>query len=206
MSEVLYIKAGQNTEVGKKDVCISDVAQVECSNTDILNKVKSLKLIKIPDEKHKRHVFSILTVIEIIHKEYPKLDIENLGEADFIITYRPEKKRSRLLVAIKVLAVCIIMFSGAAFSIMAFNQDSEVGDIFKNMYELATGKTSDGFTILEFTYSIGLIAGIIIFYNHFGGIRISKDPTPIEVEMRLYEQDINTTLIDNEGRRQAHSG
>lgn len=206
MRDVLYIKVGQNTEVDKKDVCISDVAQVECTNVNVLNKVKSLKLMKIPDEKHKRHVFSILTIIEIIHKEYPDLEIENLGQADFIITYRPPKKRSKIAVVLKVALVCIIIFCGAGFSIMAFNQDAGVTDTFKNLYKLATGIESDGFTILELMYSVGLIGGIIIFYNHIGKMNISKDPTPIEVEMRLYEEDINTTLIDNEGRKQSHSG
>lgn len=206
MSDVLYIKLGQNTEVDKRDVCISDVAQLECTNTNILNKVKTLKLMKIPDEKHKRHVFSVLTVIEIIHKEYPNLDIENLGQADFIITYRPHKKRSGLACVIKVSFVCLILFCGAGFSIMAFNQDAGVTDMFKNLYKLTTGIESDGFTMLELMYSIGLVGGIIVFYNHIGKINISKDPTPIEVEMRLYEEDINTTLIDNEGRKQSHSG
>ena len=206
MREVLYIKVGQNTEVDKQEVCIGDVAQMECTNENVLNKVKSLKLVKIQDDKHKRQVFSILTIIEIIHKEYPDLEIENLGDADFIITYRTPKKHSKTVVVLKIAFVCLIVFCGAAFSIMAFNQDSGVVDTFKNVYELTTGKVSDGFTILEFTYSLGLIAGIIVFYNHFGKINISKDPTPIEVEMRLYEEDINTTLIDNDGRRQAHSG
>lgn len=206
MSDILYLKVGQNTEVDKKDVCLGDIAQLECTNTNILNKIKTLKLIKIPDNKHKRHVFSVLTVVEIIHKEYPDLEIENLGSSDFIITYRVPKKRSKLACAIKVIIVCIIMFCGAAFSIMAFNQDASVTDTFKNLYKLTTGLESDGFTILELMYSIGLIVGIIVFYNHIGKVNISKDPTPIEVEMRLYEEDINTTLIDNEGRKKEHSG
>ena len=67
MREVLYIKVGQNTEVDKQEVCIGDVAQMECTNENVLNKVKSLKLVKIQDDKHKRQVFSILTIIEIIH-------------------------------------------------------------------------------------------------------------------------------------------
>jgi len=206
MSDVLYIKLGQNTEVDKMDVYLSDVAQLECTNSDILNKVKRLKLMRIPDENNKRHVFSILTVIEIIHKEYPDLEIENLGCADFIITYRIPKKRSKLWCFMKISLVCLIMFCGAAFSIMAFNQDSGVTDTFKSLYKLVTGKESDGFTVLELTYSIGIIIGIIVFYNHFGKMNISKDPTPIEVEMRLYEEEINTTLIDNEGRKQEHAG
>ena len=42
--------------------------------------------------------------------------------------------------------------------------------------------------------------GIILFYNHIGKRRITKDPTPIEVEMRLYEKDVNETIIDNAAR------
>ena len=67
-------------------------------------------------------------------------------------------------------------------------------------YELLTGTKSDGFTILELTYSIGLVVGILVFFNHFGGRKFSVDPTPMEVEMRLYENDIQTTLIENYAR------
>ena len=54
--------------------------------------------------------------------------------------------------------------------------------------------------IAEYCYSIGLGVGIIIFYNHFGPKKLTKDPTPIEVEMRKYERDINQTLIDGHNR------
>lgn len=36
---------------------------------------------------------------------------------------------------------------------------------------------------MEIMYAIGLALGIIIFYNHFGGKRLSSDPTPLEVQM-----------------------
>ena len=32
-------------------------------------------------------------------------------------------------------------------------------------------------------------------------IRFSVDPTPMEVEIRLYENDIQTTLIENYSRK-----
>ena len=79
---------------------------------------------------------------------------------------------------------------------MAFNNDVGVNEVFAQVYQLVMGQESDGFTILEITYSVGIAVGIIIFYNHLGGKRITKDPTPIEVQMRLYEDDVNTTLIE----------
>ena len=54
--------------------------------------------------------------------------------------------------------------------------------------------------MIEIGYSLGLGGGIILFYNHIGKRRITKDPTPIEVEMRLYEKDVNETIIDNATR------
>ena len=62
------------------------------------------------------------------------------------------------------------------------------------------GKEADGFTILEVAYSLGLAVGIILFFNHVGGRRITKDPTPIEVEMRVYETDVNKALIETADR------
>ena len=53
------------------------------------------------------------------------------------------------------------------------------------------------FTIMAFHNDI------IVFFNHIGGRRITKDPTPIEVEMRIYEEDVNKALIataDREGK------
>ena len=67
--------------------------------------------------------------------------------------------------------------------------------------ELVIGKESNGFTILEIMYSVGLVVGILIFFNHFGKKRFTVDPTPMEVQMRLYENDIQTTLVEDAARR-----
>ena len=103
---------------------------------------------------------------------------------------------------LKTSQVVLISFMGAAFSIMAFNNDVGVTKMFSQIYELVTGTKSDGFTVLEFTYSIGTAIGILTFFNHFGKRRFSVDPTPIEVEMRLYENDLQTTLIENISRKE----
>ena len=38
-------------------------------------------------------------------------------------------------------------------------------------------------------------------HNHIGKKKITSDPTPIQVEMRKYEKDIDTTFIENAGRK-----
>lgn len=85
---------------------------------------------------------------------------------------------------------------------MVFNNDVGVHEVFARTYELVTGQESNGFTVMEIMYSVGIAVGIIVFYNHFGGKRITKDPTPIEVTERLYEDDVNTTLVEGCNRKE----
>ena len=101
-----------------------------------------------------------------------------------------------------MIVVVAISFTGAAFSIMAFNNDVDVTKLFGQVYELMTGSKSDGFSILELTYCLGLIIGILVFFNHFGKKKFTVDPTPMEVEMRLYENDIQTTLLETYSRKE----
>ena len=118
-----------------------------------------------------------------------------------IVTYEKQKTPGKAVHFLKTVGVVMITFLGSAFSIMAFNNDVDVGKMFGQVYEQLTGVPSSGFTLLEVCYSIGLIIGILVFFNHFAGKRFSVDPTPMEVEMRLYENDIQTTLVQNYERK-----
>ncbi len=202
MNDILYMKIDQNIEVDHMDVRLGDVAKLECTNASVKNRLKTLKILKVKEEKSNRYVFSVMKIVELIHEVYPDLEIQNLGEADFIIDYEsPEYTRDRWSF-VKVVLLCITIFIGSAFSIMTFNNDVGVTQVFNQVYELLMGQPSDGFTMLEITYSIGIAVGIIVFYNHFGGKRITKDPTPMEVQMRQYENDVNTTLVDGCNRKE----
>ena len=83
---------------------------------------------------------------------------------------------------------------------MAFNNDVGVSEVFAKFYAQVTGVTTDGFTELEVFYSLGMAVGILVFFNHVGRKKITHDPTPIQIEMRKYEQDVDTTFIENSSR------
>ena len=55
--------------------------------------------------------------------------------------------------------------------------------------------------MLEICYSIGLGLGILVFFNHIGHKKVTHDPTPIQVQMRTYEQEVDTTFIENCSRK-----
>lgn len=200
-TETLYLKIDSNVLVHQKNLIVKDIAQTACANSSVQNKVQTLKLSNLQISKPGRYVKSVLDVLEAIQKEYPSLKIENLGEADFIITYEEEKGKSRLIGYVKTILVSVLSFFGAAFSIMTFNNDVDIRGLFADVYLLFTGQTSDGFTVLELAYSFGLGIGIILFFNHFAGKRIETDPTPMDVQMHTYEQDVNQTIMSNYGVR-----
>ena len=200
-AETLYLKIDSNVLVHQKNLTVKDIAQTACANSSVQNKIQTLKLSNLQITKPGRYVKSVLDVLEDIQKEYPSLKIENLGEADFIITYEEEKGKSRLTGYLKTIMVSVLSFFGAAFSIMTFNNDVDIRGLFADVYLLFTGQTSDGFTVLELAYSFGLGIGIILFFNHFAGKRIETDPTPMDVQMHTYEQDVNQTIMSNYGVR-----
>ena len=74
---------------------------------------------------------------------------------------------------------------------MTFNNDVDLGSLFDQFYTLVMGKSSNGFTILEISYSVGIGLGVLIFFNHFGHLKLSDDPTPMQVQMRTYEDDMS---------------
>lgn len=197
----LYIKGDRNVEVTKPDVYLKDIVMMECPDKNMLPKLQTLKVLKIQGKKEQRYVLSVLKIIACIHEKYPQVEVQNLGETDIIITYEKQQTPSYVWHICKVVVVAAIIFFGSAFSIMAFNNDVGGTELFGQIYELVMGRKSDGFTVLEITYSIGLTLGILIFFNHFGKKRFTVDPTPMEVQMRLYENDIQTTLVENAARR-----
>ena len=199
-SATIYIKAEQNVEMQTEDVYLKDIAKLTCSDEHMLAKVKAIKLHRFKKDEPKRQVISLLKIIEEIEKICPDADVQSVGEAAVMVEYINVDRHKGPLQAVKLIFVAMVSFFGTSFTIMAFHNDIGINDVFTKIYEMVTGRQGDGYGILELSYSLGLAIGIIVFFNHIGGRRITKDPTPIEVEMRIYEEDVNKALIETADR------
>lgn len=206
-NETLYLKIEKNTIVTDRHVKLSDIAKLECANPAIPRQLKQKKIytfqdaIDVKKQKNQMQVFSVLKIIELVHEEYPNIDISNEGESDFIVEYIPYPLKPKWINAVKTVLLCVVVFFGSAFTIMAFNNDIGVNQVFSKFYLQVMGSGPGGVSELEVSYCIGLGLGIVIFFNHVGRKKITPDPTPIQVEMRKYEKDIDTTFIENAGRK-----
>ena len=196
----LYLKAEQNVELQSEDVYLKDIGKMTCSDKQTLARIKTIKLHHFKAGEQKRQVISILKAIEEIEKDCPHETEEHLGEIDVLVEQIDVDRHKSPVQTVKIIFVSLIAFFGTAFTIMAFHNDIGINDVFTKVYEMVMGQPGEGYSILELSYSIGLAFGIILFFNHIGGRRITKDPTPIEVEMRVYESDVNKALIETADR------
>lgn len=206
MSETLYIQINRNIEVDKRDITIGDVATLLCKNASVAARVKTIKLVSLPEVPKRRVCFSVMKVIELIQQVYPDLEVNNIGESDFIVDYIRQKKRNKWLEWLMVAVVAVFVFVGSAYAIMAYNNDVNTEELFEKVYGLLGAGNYQDYKIMEITYALGLFGGIVIFYNHFAGRKFTGDPTPIQVEMDKYEADIDSCMIDRsnaEGREKS---
>lgn len=199
MSETVYISFPKNIQVDTRRISIGDCASVWCQDAHITARIKAITLVNAPDVKSRRYVFSVMKIIELIKKEADNVEINNIGEADFVVSYKQPGRHNKLFEYIKIAFVGLIVFCGGAFAIIAYGNDVDVNSVMESICTFVTGGT-EWLWILQASYCVGLGAGIIVFYNHIGRRRYEKDPTPLEVEMRLYEDDVNTAIIDESAR------
>lgn len=205
--ETVYIKIDQNVLIFDRNVTIGDIAAVTSSNETMVRQIKQKKFYAFPpppaskkNVKIQREIFSVLKVVELIHEDYPNAEIQNEGESDFILEYRKDPSQSNWIDYLKTAALCLVVFFGGAFTIMSFNNDIGITELFGKFYEQVMDAEQSGVTELEIMYCIGLAIGILVFFNHFGKHKITPDPTPIQVQLRKYEQDVDATFIQNAAR------
>jgi stage V sporulation protein AA len=193
----IYIKPKTKITVNqKKPVTIQDIAEIEAPEK-IAQKILKSVVLNIKEEKKNNYAVSVLDVIKVIKQAVPDASINNIGESDVIISFNPnEKKRNPVINALLIAFVTITLLMGSATAIMSFHSDAQMPKVFQSYYKIFFGKESEKPLIIDIPYSIGLACGIVLFFNHFLGKKLTDDPTPIEVEMTSYENDVNETVID----------
>ena len=192
----IYIKPVKKVQVIEKQIVyLEDVAEIWTSEK--LGSIKKLPVFRITEKKRDNYLLSSVDIIRQINLWDQTATINNLGEMDTVIEYFPQqKKTSKVLEYCKVAFDCAILFVGATTTIMCFHSDNQLPLIFQKYAGMFLGNEEEIPMVLSVSYSIGLSAGIMIFFNHIGKKSISLDPTPIEVEMTTYEKETDDSLID----------
>ena len=197
---VVYLKCSKDIETKNDIVYLKDMASIECEDAQVSARCKAIKVYRFDSAGSNRTVISVTKVIQLICKECPGVFVQSVGETDVLLEKVKEDAYKGWKQWLKVVGVCLVSSLGTAFTLIAYNNDIAITDIIDKLYQVVLNEEAPKVHVLEIAYSLGLAVGIIVFFNHIGSRRITKDPTPIEVSMRNYERDVNQALIETADR------
>ena len=196
----VYLKCERNVESKSPDIYMKDIGEVRCNEKQLEAKLKAVKVHHFGSSGCRRCVISTLKLVELMEEVCSDINVQIVGEPDVLVEWVSVDAHKGWQQWLKAALVCLVSFFGTAFTIMAYHNDVGINDVFTEVYKMVMNREPQGLNTLEVSYSIGLAAGIILFFNHVGGRRLTKDPTPIEVAMRNYEEDVDKALIATAGR------
>jgi stage V sporulation protein AA len=142
-------------------------------------------------------VVDVMRAIAEIRKEDAGLDIQNIGPTQTIVEVMYQKKQySKFFFSL----VWLLLFIGAALAIMNFHEDVSMRQVHQKLFYMLTGIKDEKPLLLQIPYSFGLGLGMVLFFNHLFRKRINEEPSPLEVEMFNYQQDLDQYVIMNENK------
>lgn len=201
MRPVVYIQADKHSLVQYKKVRAGDLCEVYCKDKGVKEAAENTVVCYLTDkdDRTKKTASAIWLIGQLDAALSGTCEFENIGEAEFAfsIDFGRKKNRGRLF---KIMLVAAVTFAGSVFAVMTYNEDVSSMDVFSKISDVF-GLGDHGVRLLAVGYAIGIAAGIILFFNHFGKRRLMGDPTPMEVEMEKYEADVNDTFIKKNSRK-----
>ncbi|KAA9007419.1 stage V sporulation protein AA [Paenibacillus spiritus] len=145
-------------------------------------------------------LLDMLTVIPRVRSLLPGAVIESLGEGRTIVQVRERSAGRRPSLALFVL-VWLLMFFGSALTIMNFHADVNMQEVQVRIVEMLTGRRDEHPYLFQAAYSLGIGFGMVIFFNHLFKKKWNEEPTPLEVEMFLYQSNVDQFIIHEEYRK-----
>lgn len=186
--DIVYIRMRHRVQASpSQNLKIGDIAQIVASNK-IRLLVGSIPIHQVTPEDKKLIVVDVMKVISAVGVSFPSVEVQTMGDAQTIVEVYYSKNKFKPLFFI---VVWILLFIGAALAVMNFHEDVSMQEVHQKIYKIITGEENLKPLILQIPYSIGLGAGMILFFNHLFKKRINEEPSPMEVEMFNYQQALD---------------
>lgn len=194
---VVYIRMRNRVQVkGNQTVRIKDIARI-IGPEEVIQIIEETFLLTVKKEDKNIIVIDLAQLIMAIRKVDPQIEVQTFGPSQTIIeVIYSKKKMSYLTFAL----VWFLLFIGAGMTIMNFHVDVSMGEVHQKVFTLITGKLDEKPLLIQIPYSFGLGIGMILFFNHFFKKRFNEEPSPLEVEMFNYQQDLDRYVTMNENK------
>ncbi len=196
MEETIYIRMRHRVQIRPHDtVYLRDVAQI-IADEKIFKQLQQLPVYQENEQDHNIIIIDVMKVIERITEITHHLEVQTIGPAQTIVEVIHKKKG--VSIPFFILIWCLLFF-GAALAIMYFHEDVAMRETQQRLYTIITGKVVEKPLLFQIPYSFGLGLGMVLFFNHVFRKRLNEEPSPLEVEMFNYQQDLDryVSLTEN---------
>ena len=201
----IYFSLEPSIMVTSKHVHIGDIASVFCRDPAVTHTVNQTELFTFTNTEQGQMVVDALTIIQVIQTLFQHALVQNIAESETIVYYRNLSCVHKRQGLYKSIFLMLLAFFGTAYSIMSYNGDVGAVDLLQDLYFMFTGMHAEngatGYAFGILAYCFGLLLGMLVFFNHGLNRKETIDPTPLQVQMRLYERDVNDTIIVDSTRK-----
>ncbi|QSF43313.1 stage V sporulation protein AA [Paenibacillus tianjinensis] len=194
---VIYIQLKNRLSVPKgQGVLLRDVAYL-IADPQWREPLYSILLLQPEQSDGNLILIDLLTIIPRIQELVPDADIQPIGEGRTIVQIEGPAEARKPSVALFVL-VWLLLFFGSALTIMNFHADVNMQEVHIRVVEMLTGRRDEHPYMFQIAYSLGIGFGMVIFFNHLFKKKWNEEPTPLEVEMFLYQKNIDHYVVHEE--------
>jgi stage V sporulation protein AA len=195
LTPMVYIRFRKRVTVGRgQPILLGQIVDL-LSDPEIEPKLQQHKVYIPKPEEGNLILIDMLTVIRSIHKIYPTVQVENFGDPHVLVEVTNGKPRPHFII---LALVWLLLFIGSGLTIINFHADVSMLQVHQRIYELLTGKSVAHPYLLQIPYSLGIGIGMVLFFNHVFKKKFSEEPSPLEVEMFLYQESSNRYVITEE--------
>jgi len=204
VKEVVYIRLMKKIKVTHRgSITLKDIAFVS-SLTKNLEDLKEFTIYTMTKQDHHIAVIDRFLIIDQLIQQYDDLEYQFIGPQETIVQLEKVKQKPSVWI---VSFVWFLLFIGTAMTIMNFHYDVSMQEVQQKLHYLFTGEENEFPLWIQVPYSIGLGLGMLLFFNRWFKKKFNDEPSPLEVELFNYQQDLDQYVshYENEAYDKDHS-
>jgi stage V sporulation protein AA len=197
---VVYVRLRRRVLVRPESlIMLGQVARLVTDTQDTEQRLSSLPLHQIVPEDGNMIVIDMLQVVKSVRQMLPGTTVETFGEPHVLVEVaQPDTFKPRLFMLV---LAWVLLFFGSGMALMNFHADVNMPQVQKRITELITGKPERHPWLFQIPYSLGVGLGMLLFFNRLLRKKMLDEPNPLEVEMFMYQENVNHYIITEEYRK-----
>jgi stage V sporulation protein AA len=197
-SEVYFQFKPYSSKSSGEAVYLRDILELSCP-VPIRERIESILIF--PEGITEPVRITAIQVIGLIRQAENDISISHIGDSS--VLYEPKKtnRENPVFVFLRVAFSLLLLFFGSALVIMYFHSDVNMNQAHEMIYYLISGEKGANPILFSVSYTVGIGAGIAIFFDVFRKIRKKDNPGPLELELHQAEKELTDYLKDREGKK-----